>query len=95
MLYTQFVMLCPQLCLPCARCRPSTTDEPNILRGYERMSPGELESIGIGSDIGINWGEALHSALMPMTPAMSLSSLSDGEIVAMVMQMADTMNDSD
>ena len=48
------------------------------------MSPGELESIGIGSDIGINWGEALHSALMPMTPAMSLSSLSDGELVTMV-----------
>lgn len=65
---------------------PFTTDEPNILRGYERMSPGELESIGIGSDIGINWGEALHSALMPMTPAMSLSSLSDGELVAMVAQ---------
>lgn len=65
---------------------PFTTDEPNILRGYERMSPGELESIGIGSDIGINWGEALHSALMPMTPAMSLSSLSDGEMVTMVAQ---------
>ena len=64
----------------------STTDEPNILRGFERMSPGELESMGIGSDIGINWGEALHSALMPMTPAMSLSSLSDGEMVTMVTQ---------
>ena len=44
------------------------------------MSQEGLERIGVGSAIGVQWGEALHNALMPMTPAMSLSSLSDGTI---------------
>lgn len=50
---------------------------PNILKKFKDQSPQALEKIGIGLTVGVEWGEALHSALMPMTPAMSLSSLSD------------------
>ena len=61
---------------------------PNILKNFEDQSPQSLEKIGIGLTVGVEWGEALHSALMPMTPAMSLSSLSDGVCVCVCVSLS-------
>ena len=43
------------------------------------MTLTQLEDIGIGMNISIAWEEALHSALMPITPQASMGSLADSE----------------
>ena len=39
----------------------------------------ELEELGIGLNVGIQWEEALHAALMPVTPQCSMGSLAESE----------------
>ena len=43
------------------------------------MTPSQLEDLGIGLNEGILWEEALHAALMPVTPQCSMGSLSESE----------------
>ena len=38
-----------------------------------------IPDIGVGLNVGILWEEALHSALMPITPQASMASLADGK----------------
>ena len=40
----------------------------------------QLEELGIGLNVGISWEEALHSALMPVTPQASMGSLADSKL---------------
>ena len=40
----------------------------------------QLEEWGVGLNMGIAWEEALHSALMPITPQASMGSLADSEL---------------
>ena len=50
----------------------------NILGDVSDLTLQELEAIGVGLNTGILWEEALHSALMPITPQTSMASLADG-----------------
>lgn len=43
------------------------------------MTLTQLEDWGVGLAMGILWEEALHSALMPVTPQASMGSLADSE----------------
>lgn len=49
----------------------------NLLGDWSGLTPQELENIGVGLNVGILWEEALHSALMPITPQTSMASLAD------------------
>ena len=51
----------------------------NVLGDVSHMTVLELEEWGVGLNIGISWEDALHSALMPITPQASMGSLADGE----------------
>eukprot|EP00731_Ephydatia_muelleri_P027167 Em0019g40a len=51
----------------------------NVLGDWSGLTLQELENIGVGLKVGILWEEALHSALMPITPQTSMASLADGE----------------
>ena len=51
----------------------------NTLCGAENKSVTDLEDWGVGLNIALNWEEALHTALMPVTPQASMGSLADGE----------------
>lgn len=43
------------------------------------MTLTQLEELGVGLNVGIAWEEALHSALMPITPQASMGSLAESE----------------
>eukprot|EP00731_Ephydatia_muelleri_P027171 Em0019g44a len=49
----------------------------NVLGDCSGLTLQELENIGVGLNVGILWEEALHSALMPITPQTSMASLAD------------------
>lgn len=51
----------------------------NLLGDTSALTPSQLEDMGIGLNVGIQWEEALHAALMPVTPQCSMGSLADGE----------------
>ena len=51
-----------------------------MLGDVSHMTVLELEEWGVGLNIGISWEDALHSALMPITPQASMGSLADGEM---------------
>ena len=53
----------------------------NLLGDVSQLSLPQLEEKGVGMDAGIAWEEALHSALMPITPQASMGSLADSECV--------------
>ena len=58
---------------------PSSANSVNILGDVSHLSFSQLEDLGIGLNVGIAWEEALHSALMPITPQASMGSLADSE----------------
>ena len=58
---------------------PATANAVNLLGDVSHMSPSQLEDMGIGLNVGIQWEEALHAALMPVTPQCSMGSLSESE----------------
>ena len=58
----------------------STADAVNILGDVSNMTFIQLEELGIGLNVGISWEEALHSALMPVTPQASMGSLADSKL---------------
>lgn len=39
----------------------------------------QLEDIGVGLNVALSWEEALHNALMPVTPQASMGSLADSK----------------
>ena len=47
----------------------------------------QLEELGIGLNAGISWEEALHSALMPVTPQASMGSLADSKLMTVNSQL--------
>ena len=49
----------------------------NIVGDVSHLTLMELEDLGIGLNVALTWEEALHSALMPVTPQASMGSLSD------------------
>ena len=51
----------------------------NLLGDVSHMTVVELEEWGVGLNVGIAWEDALHSALMPITPQASMGSLADGK----------------
>ena len=51
----------------------------NLLGDVSHMTIPQLEEWGVGLNVGIAWEEALHGALMPITPQASMGSLADGE----------------
>ena len=51
----------------------------NLLGDVTHMGPTELEEMGIGLNAGIQWEEALHAALMPVTPQCSMGSLAESQ----------------
>ena len=51
----------------------------NLLGNVSHLSPTELDDMGIGLCVGILWEEALHAALMPVTPQCSMGSLAESE----------------
>jgi len=53
----------------------------NLLGDVSHMTIPQLEEWGVGLNVGIAWEEALHGALMPITPQASMGSLADGEWV--------------
>ena len=55
------------------------TNSTNLLGDISNMSLTQLEDLGVGLNAGIAWEEALHSALMPITPQASMGSLADSE----------------
>ena len=52
----------------------------NVLGDVSHMTIPQLEEWGVGLNIGIAWEDALHSALMPITPQASMGSLADGKL---------------
>lgn len=50
-----------------------------MLGNVSHMTVVELEEWGVGLTTGIGWEDALHSALMPITPQASMGSLADGK----------------
>lgn len=52
-----------------------------MLGDVGHMTIPQLEEWGVGLNIGIAWEDALHSALMPITPQASMGSLADGKDV--------------
>lgn len=50
-----------------------------MLGDVSHMTIPELEEWGVGLNVGIAWEDALHSALMPITPQASMGSLADGK----------------
>ena len=53
----------------------------NLLGNVSEMSLTQLEDLGVGLNAGIAWEEALHSALMPITPQASMGSLAESKSV--------------
>ncbi|XP_065920713.1 serine/threonine-protein kinase D3-like [Dysidea avara] len=54
----------------------STEDEgTNVLGDVSKYSLEELEQLGIGKDVSLDWEDSLHTALMPMTPCRSIESV--------------------
>ena len=51
----------------------------NVLGDVSHMTIPQLEEWGVGLNLGIAWEDALHSALMPITPQASMGSLADGK----------------
>ena len=51
----------------------------NLLGDVSEMTLTRLEELGVGLNVGIAWEEALHSALMPITPQASMGSLAESE----------------
>lgn len=71
--------------------KPSDSVSPNavnILGDVSHLSYSQLEELGVGLNVGIAWEEALHSALMPITPQASMGSLADIGVPASVMRPA-------
>lgn len=62
----------------------------NVLGDVSHMTIPELEEWGVGLNTGITWEDALHSALMPITPQASMGSLADGESTWMYVRMYDS-----
>ena len=56
-----------------------TASAANLLGDVSHMNLTQLEDLGIGLNTGIMWEEALHSALMPVTPQASMGSLADSK----------------
>ena len=59
---------------------PHTANSINLLGDVSHLSLAQLEDWGIGLAVGIMWEEALHSALMPVTPQASMGSLAEGAL---------------
>ena len=51
----------------------------NVLGDCRHLSLSQLEDMGIGKNKALAWEDALHSALMPVTPQASMGSLADSE----------------
>jgi len=62
---------------------PVSASAVNLLGDVSNMTFIQLEELGIGLNVGITWEEALHSALMPITPQASMGSLADIGVGAM------------
>ncbi len=63
-------------CLSESKCLPLSAGA-NLLGDVSHLTHVQLEEIGVGLNASILWEEALHSALMPVTPQASMGSLSD------------------
>ena len=57
----------------------SEMNSSNLLGNVSEMSLTQLEDLGVGLNVGIAWEEALHSALMPITPQASMGSLAESK----------------
>lgn len=57
----------------------SEINSSNLLGNVSEMSLTQLEDLGVGLNVGIAWEEALHSALMPITPQASMGSLAESK----------------
>ena len=51
----------------------------NVLGNCRHLSLSQLEEMGVGKNKALIWEDALHSALMPITPQASMGSLADSE----------------
>ena len=71
------VCVCVCVCVVCVCVCVDSSG--NLLGDVSHMSIPQLEDWGVGLNIGITWEEALHGALMPITPQASMGSLADGE----------------
>ena len=47
----------------------------NVLGDVSKYSFEELEQLGIGKNVSLDWEDSLHTALMPMTPCRSIESV--------------------
>ena len=56
----------------------------NLLGDVSEMTLTQLEELGVGLNVGIAWEEALHSALMPITPQASMGSLAESKCLEIV-----------
>lgn len=51
----------------------------NVLGDVSHLTVAQMEELGVGLNVGIQWEEALHAALMPVTPQCSMGSLAESE----------------
>ncbi|CAI8049417.1 Serine/threonine-protein kinase D3 [Geodia barretti] len=56
---------------------PTDSGAINLLGDVSHMTLPELEDMGMGLNVGVQWEEALHAALMPVTPQCSMGSLAE------------------
>ena len=67
--------------LPYTYLCPPTAGAINLLGDVSHMTLPELEEMGMGLNVGVQWEEALHAALMPVTPQCSMGSLAESEFL--------------
>ena len=70
--------LCTQLTYHKISIFVPSVNEPtgaNVLGDASKYSLEELEQLGIGKDVSLDWEDSLHTALMPMTPCRSIESV--------------------
>ena len=58
---------------------PTSASAVNLLGDMSHVPLAQLEEMGVGLNVGIQWEEALHAALMPITPQCSMGSLAESE----------------
>ncbi len=78
-LYTFLVLpLTLTLTLSLSLSHSYAANSTNLLGDVSHLTLSQLEDWGVGLAMGILWEEALHSALMPITPQASMGSLAEG-----------------
>jgi len=61
--------------MPLLYVHTMTCTGSNVLGDVSKYSFEELEQLGIGKDVSLDWEDSLHTALMPMTPCRSIESV--------------------